>query len=218
MPDESGPLLSLAQLLPSVYYDLIARVCAGVPFLALVLWTKRQSLDGLVSSSWVGFLLLLGAGYIVGLLLTPFTLFWSILIGLPTQIILFKKFREALWSRFLNKKSADGKKGIVDDFSSLWSQYDEIAKANKEAGTTIAKMAAEATLSQNLLSGFVVLIIADEEKMHLMPSLGDRDAEYRWAIFLALLASAIFRTVAYLGRQDGLYRDYSLDKKRASTT
>jgi hypothetical protein len=38
MSDEPGPLVSGAQLIPSVYYDLIARVCAAVPFLLPLLW------------------------------------------------------------------------------------------------------------------------------------------------------------------------------------
>ena len=88
MPDESAPLQSVSKLVPSVYYDLIARVCAGVPFLALLLWAQRESLRDLVSNAWIGFLLLLGAGYLAGLLLTSLSLLWSVLIGLPVRFFL----------------------------------------------------------------------------------------------------------------------------------
>jgi hypothetical protein len=193
MADESGPLPSLGNVIPSLYYDLIARVCSGVPFLVLLLWAQRQSFENLVSKSWIGFFLLLGAGYLAGLLLTPLSFLWNVLIGLPTRIILGIPFAE------LRRQ---------------WSRNDEIAAADKEAGTTLAKMEAEATLCQNLLSAFVVLIIANEKKNFLVPALGD----HRCIIFLALLLAALFRTVVYLGRQKSFYEIYILKKGRLGTT
>jgi hypothetical protein len=35
MAEESGPPRTIANLIPGVYYDLIARVSAGVPFLVV---------------------------------------------------------------------------------------------------------------------------------------------------------------------------------------
>lgn len=37
MADDSGRLPAISRLIPGAY-DLIARVCAGVPFLAMLLW------------------------------------------------------------------------------------------------------------------------------------------------------------------------------------
>jgi hypothetical protein len=190
MADESGAFQSVGKVVPSVYYDLIARVCAGVPFLALLLWAQRESFKDLVSSAWIGFILLLGAGYLAGLLLTSLSLLWSALIGLPARTI----FR---------MPTADWRHG---------SRNDEIAAKDKEAGATLAKMQAEATLCQNLLSGFLVLLIANDTGTFSVSALSAHGPMYRWVIFLALLAAAVFRTVAYLGRQNSLYKIY-LPKK-----
>jgi hypothetical protein len=79
MAEDSAPLVSLAQLIPSVYYDIIARVCAGVPFLVTLLWSQKDKVAKLALSPWVGFLLLLGAGYLTGLVLTSGSLLWDVL-------------------------------------------------------------------------------------------------------------------------------------------
>ena len=204
MADESGPLGSLSQLIPSVYYDLIARVCAGAPFLVLLLWEDKGSLRDLASNAWVGFLLLMGAGYLAGLVLTPLSFFWNVLIGLPIQIM-------------LNKAVTGGKRirlsSLMVTLWPLWSRNDEIAAADKEAGTVVAKMQAEATLCQNLLSAYVVLIIANEKRSYLVPALGDHGSAFRWIVFLGLLAAAVFRTVTYLGRQNNLHRIHILKQK-----
>jgi hypothetical protein len=38
MADDPGALEGLGKIIPSVYYDLIARVGSGVLFLAVLLW------------------------------------------------------------------------------------------------------------------------------------------------------------------------------------
>lgn len=193
MAEESGALHSVGKLVPSIYYDLIARVCAGVPFLTLLLWTQRDSFKDLVTNAWIGFLLLLGAGYLVGLLLTPLSLVWSALIGLPIRII-------------LRVPTADWRHG---------SRNDEIAAKDKEAGATLAKMQAEATLCQNLLSAFIVLIVANDTGTFLVPALNAYGTKYRWIIFGVLVTAAVFRTAAYLGRQNSLYEIYKPHKMHA---
>ena len=56
--EEAGGLASLTKVVPSIYYDLIARVCAGVPFMAVLLWDKRSEFGEV---SWSKLALLLGA-------------------------------------------------------------------------------------------------------------------------------------------------------------
>jgi len=179
MAEESGSLSSLGQLIPSVFYDLIARVCPGVAFLVALFWHKRHAIEHLVHNAWVGFFLLLGAGYIAGLLLTTLSLLWTVLIGLPIQCAFNIRINE-------------------------WSRNDEIAEVNPEAGTTLAKMQAEATLAQNLLTGFVVLWIAVEKGALCLGPI----KHYPWAIFPVLGGSVVFRTAVYLGRQQKLYEMY----------
>ncbi len=76
MAEEPGVLEGLGKVIPSIYYDLIARVCAGVPFLAVLLWECRTALGEM---TWAKLILLLGAGYVVGLVLTPLSLPWGMI-------------------------------------------------------------------------------------------------------------------------------------------
>src|SRR5579862_2372823 len=117
MADDSGPLLSVGQLVPGVYYDLIARVCAGVPFLVLLLWEDRYSLKDLAPNAWVGFLLLMGAGYLAGLLLTPVSVLWNIVIGLPTRLIL---------NTPMNRGKPITRCDRIVELQALWSRNDQI--------------------------------------------------------------------------------------------
>ena len=136
-----------------------------------------------LSNSWVGFLLLVGAGYLAGLLLTTLSVLWSLLIGLVIRI--------AFRTRAANFRHA--------------SRNDEIAAADKDAGVTIAKMQAEATLCQNLLSAFVVLIFANDTGAFTVSALMGHGTGCRWTVFFVLLVAAVFRTVVYLERQNSLY-------------
>jgi hypothetical protein len=180
MPEESGSLSSVGKLIPSVFYDLIARICPGVAFLVGIFWHKRHTFEHPVSNAWVGFFLLLGAGYLAGLVLTALSFVWGPLIGLPIQFGL-------------------------DIPVSEWSRNDKIANVNPEAGATLAKMQAEATLAQNLLTAFIILWFADGGKGTLCLGLVMR---HRMIIVLALGLTALFRTLAYLGRQQNLYEIY----------
>jgi hypothetical protein len=125
MADEPGALEGLGKIIPSIYYDLIARVCTGVTFLAAILWDHR-GLFGEIS--WSTLTVVLGAGYIVGLVLTPLSLPWGLVQFAVRYVLKMPK-----WD---------------------WREVDQIASKNKEAGSTLAKMQAEAVLCQNLFSAF----------------------------------------------------------------
>jgi hypothetical protein len=193
-----------------------------VPFLALLLWAQIPSFQNLISNPWVGFLVVTGAGYLAGLLLTTLSPLWSVLIGAPVRILLDGSIIGELWKQI----NAERKKPKSDRIPTLTllrklitallghaSRNDKIATIDKEAGTTLAKMQAEATLCQNLVSAFVILVIVNEKGTFTVLALKDHGIEYRWVIFLTLLATAVFRTVVYLGRQDGLYKLYVTKKE-----
>jgi hypothetical protein len=147
MSEDSGPLTEIAKVVPSVYYDLIARVSAGTPFLVTLLWPYRENYGEL---TWEKLLLLLGAGYIVGLLLTALSVLW-----LPVELLIMVVLRTPMknWRRGLTRN-------------------DEIAVRSEQAGATLAKMQAEATLCQNLFSGFSLLVLLNHTNivLELTPS------------------------------------------------
>ena len=59
MSEDADLPTKLGSIIPSLYYDLIARVCAGVPLLVLLLWQQRELFAPLGDSPSVAFLLLL---------------------------------------------------------------------------------------------------------------------------------------------------------------
>jgi hypothetical protein len=180
MAEESKGLEALGKTIPSVYYDLIARVCAGVPFLTMILWGR----DTFGEITLIKFLLLLGAGYIAGLLLTSVSVLWG-WVDLLILLVLHGPFGWRDWS----------------------SRNDEIYVKDKDAGTTLAKMEAEATLCKNLLTGFLLLLILNDSGTFLVPAISAMDTHRQWKciIILILGLSAIVRTALYRSRQNNLH-------------
>jgi hypothetical protein len=180
MANDSGPLVELGKVIPSIYYDLIARVGAGVPFLVILFWDRKEFFS---DPSWAKIGLLVGAGYVTGLLLTPISFLWSP-IGWAVAKIL--------------GAPTDWKRGSYGN--------DEVSRANAEAGATLAKMQAEATLCLNLFSGFLLLNILNA-CWRIIPAVNENRSLSKWVLLL-LAVAVIFRVTAYLGRQKQLHGLY----------
>lgn len=172
------PLKEAAKVIPSVYYDLIARVAAGAAVIAAAAWLGSLKIED-PSEHLV--LLTLGA-YICGMLLTPFGALTAYGAGKLVELYLpklprckdLKVLPEAEWAKGPN---------------------DLIAAVNVEAGATIAKMQAEATLCHNMFVGILAL-----------PFFGTLNHWEYWKLAAALLAmTAVYRTGVYLVRQKQLY-------------
>jgi len=179
MAEESGALQTLGKVIPSIYYDLIARVCARVPFLVMLLWDRKDSFGEI---TWVKLALLLGAGYVAGLVLTTLTV-----ILLPVDWVIA---------------------AILEVPTKSWQRNDAISERDKDAGATLAKMQAEATLCQNLFCAFLLLIVLHGIAKFPLPALDALAPAYRCVVLLMFGLAAIFRTSAYLGRQERLYKIY----------
>lgn len=132
---ESASLTSLGGIIPSLYYDLIARVAPGLVFL-LSFDAIRKGLnehrDGLTAT------LLLAFGYVVGLLLTPF---FEIIIA-PLWLLM----RLQAVRRLMGLPKAD-----------LRSGNDVVGLQRADYGATLAKMQAESVLCANVASGLVIV-------------------------------------------------------------
>jgi hypothetical protein len=128
-------------------------------------------------------LLLVGAGYVAGLLLTPLSLLLA-----PIDLLIMRVLRIHI---------GDWRRGL--------SRNDEVAAKDKDAGATLAKMQAESTLCKNLFSAFLLLIILNDTHRVTVPAVDAYGRASRWIILLILGSSAIFRTAVYLGRQNHLY-------------
>jgi hypothetical protein len=86
MAEDEAPLKSVGEVVLSLYYDLIARVCAGVPFILLLLNHLAEQLKRLTSAMGASgtVLLVVLFGYLLGLLLTPL----AGSIAVPIQLLL----------------------------------------------------------------------------------------------------------------------------------
>jgi len=207
MSEDADLPTKLASVIPSLYYDLIARVCAGVPLLALLFWQQRQLFAPLGRSPSVAFLLLLGAGYIAGLLLTPFSPVWSFPLlpffnerfGLPKASI-------------LPSRSKAGTPATESGAALMSTRNDRVGAVDPAAGATLAKMQAEATLCKNLTTAFVLLGFVDLLGLADVPALHGASAGLLISVFVLLWFTALFRTALYLGRQNLLYRIFVEDR------
>ena len=184
MADEGGSLKSIADIVPNVYYDLIARVCSGVPFLILVLWSDKDSFKDVMPDTGANLLLLIGAGYLTGMLLTPVSLTWNAII-MPLAHYL------------LDASGLDWRRSELNE---------EIGVKHKQGFLNLEKMQAEATLCQNLLSGYVILFVLNLSGAHSVQLFRGHGPVFVSLIFLLLLTCAVFLTLSYVRRQDIVHR------------
>jgi hypothetical protein len=207
MSEDADLPTKLSSVIPSLYYDLIARVSAGVPLLALLLWQQRELFAPLGRSPSVAFLLLLGAGYIAGLLLTPFSPVWSF----PLLPFFNARFGLPKFSILPSRSKTETTK--AESGAALMStRNDRVGAVDPAAGATLAKMQAEATLCKNLTTAFVLLICVDYLGLTDVPVLHGASTQLRISGLILLWFAAIFRTALYLGRQNALYRIFVVEK------
>ncbi len=201
MSEDADLPTKLGSIIPSLYYDLIARVCAGVPLLVLLLWQQRELFAPLGDSPSVAFLLLLGAGYIAGLILTPFSLVWNF----PLLPFFNAWFGLPKASIFINRSKIEipaSESGI--DLMSI--RNDRVSAIDPAAGATLAKMQAEAVLCKNLTTAFLLLVVVDFLGLANVAAVHGASTQLRISVFILLWFAALHRTAVYLGRQNLLYK------------
>jgi hypothetical protein len=220
MAEESDSIKTASGLIPGVYYDLIARVSAGIPILALLLWEPgERHFPTLEFGEAINAVLLLGGGYITGLLLTPLSLVTAwVNPGLSRLTLAACSFRRTPRNSesWLDKR-LDGiclpleKMHALDETINLpgakWFRNDIIASVDKDAGILIGKMRAEMMLCMNLFAGYLFITLVHWRWPQVAPIVNYTES---WRIAGGLLGLAtIHRQVMYLGRQCALYNMYA---------
>lgn len=185
MAEDEPPLKSVGEVVPSLYYDLIARVCAGVPFVLLLVNYQAEKLKPLTSTMGASgtVLLVVLFGYLLGLLLTPLA---GSIAG-PIQLLLKKKLGldRLRWMDYLLEISR---------------RSDAIGVKDRGMGAVIGKMGAERILCQNLLLGSLTVVVLDMRHGYQLGS-----PVLEWLIVALLAILVIQRNVAFLLRQSQLY-------------
>lgn len=146
---EARAMNDIKGLVPEIYYDMIARVAAGVPLVAILVSPTIAELEKM--SNAASFILLIGLGYIAGHLLTTVSSAWNMIIW-RTAII---KFVESAFS--LKFKFTEG--GPLSVFDVMYQRIDWATNESPNSGAILKKMDAGATLSDSLLSGWIFILI-----------------------------------------------------------
>jgi hypothetical protein len=204
-----GGVASLLNVVPTIYYDLIARICPGLAFwLAIsVAGGAIGQLAKLEDLATKYFLVALVLSYLAGIVLTGASVLWDLL-----SFAIFWVFPR-LRSELALDEAADGKsQGFFGTWQAVTRKMESIAKENASAGGIVTKALAEVSLCQNLLSGFVVLaFLGSVSNGKYFPNpLGNWDTYV--PVFLALLGAMLFRQAMFLGRVEALHKTYPTDE------
>ncbi|HSP13556.1 MAG TPA: hypothetical protein VLV78_02260 [Thermoanaerobaculia bacterium] len=136
----------LAEMIPTFYYDIIARVLPGCSLLSALMWAGsiRSEVLPVNAGEFGNAIAFLAAGYIVGMLLS---------IGSGALMYV----TGGLVMRHL---------GAPADLQSVWTRIDAIGSQDSGAGAILSKMAAEATMFHNLLVAFAIVTIPLWSRVH----------------------------------------------------
>jgi hypothetical protein len=184
MPD---PLEQLGSAIPSLYYDLIARVVPGLTLLGIAyLGTPQRSHVAAAAArfdSAAAILATIILAYVVGILVTPLG---SLIFEAPG--ILAARRRPEL------KKYASDR---------LWLIIDTVETKNASVASTLAKMAAEVTLCQNILAGTFVLL--------LIPTVRHQFSAWMIVLWLTVtVLSTFFRALVLCRRAAAVAAEYGI--------
>lgn len=191
-----GRVKEAKSLIPSLYYDLIARVIPGCAL--ILLWAPHAFSELLDKSSSAALVLLLVLGYLIGMLLTAISIVWS------TPVLILAAF-PCTRSALVLKESR-----LLKALVELGTRNDAIAIRNPEAGVTLAKMQAETMLGKNLLTAYLATLFSQCLGLTIPALLCALGPTARMAILLLLALSAVFRSVVYMGRQIGFANALSI--------
>jgi hypothetical protein len=198
-----NPLASVLNVVPAVYYDLIARICPGLAFwLSLAIGSevasgRTVSLSSLPSLVPGNLFVLVVLSYLSGIVLTGFSILWDY-----SSLAIFSR----------SKKTVMPSLGLVEgkslpiQWQCIADKMEAIAKVSDDAGRIVAKALAEVALCQNLLTGLFALVAigaASKGTLFFDPS------SYWWQLGLLALVffvAATFRQAMFLGRVHSLYQ------------
>jgi hypothetical protein len=189
---ESGGAASILTVIPSIYYDLIARVAPGIALLLFIDDVREFTRDVKAAQ----FTLFLVVAYIAGMLLTLGT----ILVFWPSKSL---SRREAIL-KWWTKDYQYYKDAFGTDKDSI-ERNDYVGLRRPEAGTVLAKMQAESVLCANLAFGWLVVpILPGASKVQ------NWLASHHLTFVVVLVALVVVANVRYAfwrGRQFVIYNE-----------
>lgn len=188
-------------LVPEVYYDVIARFCAGAPFVVYLTWRNGLLKD--LDAVKLGVILALGS-YLLGHILATISAILNAIIWRPA-VLKWIVSRMPLDNPFADDSFRAG-------FHELYKRIDSIGRRDANGGTLLKKMEAGAALSDNLLSGFL-LFTAAKFILDGLPSWPKVVAFSGFGVLLVV--TVVLRRMVLIGRQDTLWTSLVTGKDAA---
>lgn len=195
-----GSFSSLMNVVPNVYYDLIARICPGMAFWIALSFVSPVfgKLADLGTLSAANLFVLIALSYLSGIVFTGFSVIWD---AVSLEVFSINKGMMEL----LGLKA---KTGLREQWVVVAERMEAVAKASEDPGRTVTKALAEVALCQNLLTGLITLAVLGlySAGKHFHSPL-----EYPIPYVLtaaSLLVSMLFRQAMFLGRVHAIYRMY----------
>jgi hypothetical protein len=187
-------------LIPEIYYDLIARVAAGVPLVLIVFSHNRAFFRSINLNVTDGtfFTLVIGFGYLVGHFLATISVGLNWIIWRP---------RVVRWTLKLIKveNSFETAARPREIMTELYHRIDLVALENKSGGVVLKKMEAACALTDNLLAAWLLIML------HMI-FVGPIDLGFKVGItstifiLLFLCISMWIRRAFLIARQDSFMR------------
>jgi hypothetical protein len=200
-PAAAAPAASqgLYSVVPTLYYDLIARISPGVALLLFFyLYCFGSTPDMKHFPATVALFVMVVLGYLVGIILTGFCIVWDTLTFLVLGSI--GKLRAPLG---LEKPT------LIEQWETVSHRMESIADRSASGGQIVTKALAEVALCENLLTGAVCLgLLGQFTRAEMFYDVTSHLVEYSLVI-LALLVSLLFRQAMFLGRVESLHRLHS---------
>lgn len=191
---------NVSSLVPEIYYDLIARICSGTPLVLALFWfygLYSTYLKGLDSALLI--LLISGLGYLAGHLLTT--------ISSALNALIWRRWTIKKVCSLLDLSNPLPSESLTRGFLNIYKRIDLIAEHDKTGGAILKKMEAGAAMTDNLLSGYIVLLGV------LIFSKTEKEIPLAWFLLLLplLLSSMILRRALLVSRQDALLSNLGPD-------
>jgi hypothetical protein len=170
MPEDD--VAGMTQLVPELYYDLIARIPAGLMFwlLVLVWWFERRGLPSALKFNEIPiailFILLLLASYVVAIVISPLGGLFGMLQVYATWRYVHRVYGQELTALFgLLRPSALDREGNLRQFAELHLRdfeilhlllHQRLKHVDAQARALLPKIRAEAALCENLATALML--------------------------------------------------------------
>jgi hypothetical protein len=226
-----GTVQTLSSMIPEVYFDLISRVPPGVLLVLGIAYSIRptllqdiapqQTTSGIHEPPYIVLLLLLlGAGYAVGIMLTAFGSIFLKMYGSMQFIKIANSFstelRDWIWQLTFTEQPPTSwdslnKEQCINLYRRL---HDHIKSKNRDAARILPKMSAEARLCENTAAACFVFVVL----FPIIRLFRFHEFHQFWLLLLLLLGffcswfAAIHRNDSFLRRQFSLAEDVRLSQ------